>query len=146
MRTSSRKVWKAIGRMKRKSTRLPVQAFKKDSKLITNKKDVANLLAETISFNSSSDHYSTDFQKIKDQLETKACNFSSDNTECYNVPFSLSELKQALLKSNNSAPGLIISIIRCSHTSLIVLFLYFLISLTIFGPVVLSRLLGGRPL
>jgi potassium voltage-gated channel Eag-related subfamily H protein 8 len=91
--------------MKRKSTRLPVQALKKDSKLITNKKDVANLLAETISFNSSSDHYSVDFQKVKDQLESKACNFSSDNSECYNVPFSLSELKQALLKSNSSAPG-----------------------------------------
>ena len=31
--------------------------------------------------------------------------FTSDNTEEYNQPFSLSELKQALQKSNDSAVG-----------------------------------------
>jgi ribonuclease HI len=105
IKTSSRKVWKTIGRMKRKSTRFPVQALKKDSNIITDKKAVANLLAETISFNSSSEHYSSDFQREKSRRESKPCNFSSDNQEDYNIPFSMQELKTALLKSNNSAPG-----------------------------------------
>ena len=79
--------------------------LKVNGKLITDKKQIANLLASTISNNSSSQHDSPKFQAIKMQKETKSVKFASDNTEDYNKPFSLLELKQALQKSNDSAVG-----------------------------------------
>ena len=39
------------------------------------------------------------------QKERKSVNFTSDNLEEYNLPFSLLELKQAHQKSNDSAVG-----------------------------------------
>ena len=59
-------------------------------KPITDKKQIANLLASTISNNSSSQHYSPKFQAIKMQKERKKLvKFTLDNTEDYNQPFSL---------------------------------------------------------
>ena len=59
-------------------------------KPITDKKQIANLLASTISNNSSSQHYSPKFQAIKMQKERKKLvKFTLDNTEDYNHPFSL---------------------------------------------------------
>ena len=50
-------------------------------------------------------HYSPKFQAIKKQNEKKPVKFFSDNTEDYNQPFSLLELKEALQKSNDTAVG-----------------------------------------
>ena len=104
-KTNSKKVWRVVNKLKNKSTNSTAQCLKRDNEIITNKKEIANILADTISKNSSSDHYSTDFQKIKAVKERNPCNFKSDNSECYNESFSLMELKDALLKCNNSAPG-----------------------------------------
>ena len=94
-----------VNKLKNKNTNSTAQCLKHDNEIITNKKEIANILADTNSKNSSSDHYSTDFPKIKAVKERTPCNFKSDNSECYNEPFSLMELKDALLKCNNSAPG-----------------------------------------
>ena len=67
---------------------------------------IAKLLASNISENSSTDILSPCFQKIKAVKEKKRLNFSSDNQVGYNLPFSLTELKQSLQKSNDSATGL----------------------------------------
>ena len=64
-------------------------------KLLTNKKQIAKLLAFNISQNPSTEHYSPCFQKIKTVKEKKRLNFSSDNQEEHNLPFSLTELKQS---------------------------------------------------
>ena len=45
------------------------------------------------------------FQKLKRTTESKLLKFKSINTKNYNLPFSMSELKQALQKSNSSAAG-----------------------------------------
>eukprot|EP00916_Digyalum_oweni_P019426 GHVL01032319.1.p1 GENE.GHVL01032319.1~~GHVL01032319.1.p1 ORF type:complete len:920 (-),score=34.35 GHVL01032319.1:223-2982(-) len=74
--------------------------------LITQKNEVANVLASTMEKNSSTENYCTDFQKIKATQERKPINFSSQNEENYNKLFSITELKQALQKCNNSATGL----------------------------------------
>ena len=63
------------------------------------------MLASTINFNSSSNHCSEQFRKIKCQKESIPCSFYSNNTEVYNQPFTIEELKDAILKSNNSASG-----------------------------------------
>ena len=69
---------------------------------ITGKKAITDLLAETFSKNSSC-QFNTGFYKIKPTLEKKK--FSSNNSEEYNKPFTLTELMDSIKKSNNSAVG-----------------------------------------
>ena len=47
----------------------------------------------------------TILKNIKQQKEKRNLKFSSDNSETYNQPFSLSELKDALSKARDSSPG-----------------------------------------
>ena len=69
---------------------------------ITGKKAIADFLAETFSKNSSS-QFNTEFYKIKSTLEKKKIKFSSNNSEEYNKPFTLTELVDSIKKSNHSA-------------------------------------------
>ena len=105
-KTPSQKVWKAIRKIKGKGGTASVCHLRVGDRLVTDKQAVANLLASTISRNSSSAHYSLHFQKVKEAKESKPCNFNSDDSENYNLPFSMSELKQALQKCSDSAAGL----------------------------------------
>ena len=105
-KTSSRKVWKTIRKIKGKGGSSSVSHLRVGDKLVTEKQAVANLLASTISKNSSSSHYSAAFQKFKETKEAKPCDFLSDGSESYNRPFTKVELKQALQKANDSAAGL----------------------------------------
>ena len=61
---------------------------------VTNIKDIANTLAET-SANSSSRNSNTEFQTQRQERKT----------ESYNELFSLSELREAIQKSHNTAVG-----------------------------------------
>ena len=66
---------------------------------------MANSLARCLAETSSSSHYSSQFQKLKRTTESKPLKFLSNNTENYNLSFSMWELEQALQKCNNSAAG-----------------------------------------
>ena len=79
--------------------------LKKNTFLVSDPKLQANYLAESFSKNSSSQNYSKSFKKTKDRKERNAHNSFSDNTENYNKPFILNELKHALNKSNETAAG-----------------------------------------
>ena len=105
-KTPSQKVWKAIRKIKGKGSVSSIGHLRAGDQLVTDKKAVANLLASTISKNSSSGRYSARFQKVKATKEKKTCNFNSDQSEDYNNLFSITELEQALQKANNSAAGL----------------------------------------
>ena len=72
---------------------------------ITQPKDIANTIVEAISFNSSTTHYSTKFQSIKNRQERTPIIFQSNNTEPYNQPFSFDEFRTAFGKSHDTAPG-----------------------------------------
>ena len=67
---------------------------------------MAELLAKNLSKNSSMDNYSDEFQRIKMLKEKRRLDFSSRNEEEYNLPFSVTELRQSLQKTNDSATGL----------------------------------------
>ena len=82
----------------------PFKRFIKNNTQVTNIKDIANTLAET-SANSSSTNANTEFCKYKDKKEKQKLNFKLGNTESYNELFSLSELKEAIPKSHNTAVG-----------------------------------------
>ena len=52
------------------------------------------------------DNYSNEFQRIKTLKEKRRLDFSSKNEEEYNLPFSVTELRQSLQRANDSATGL----------------------------------------
>ena len=71
-----------------------------NNKKVTSKKDISNTLADAFSKNSSAENYTEKFKNIKQEKEKRNLKFSSDNSETYNQPFSLSELKDALSKAH----------------------------------------------
>ena len=62
-------------------------------------------LASQFCSNSSTSHYSEEFQKYKKQQEKTKLNFKSSNNEEYNTPFNLDELKDAISKAHDTATG-----------------------------------------
>ena len=71
----------------------------------TSKEEIANTLGETFLDNSSSRNYSEKFQNIKKQEEKIKLNFTSSNTEEYNSLFNITELKDAIAVSKDTATG-----------------------------------------
>ena len=55
--------------------------------------------------NSSAAHYSATFQTIKMQEERVEIDFTSDNTEVYNKPLRLRDLRRSIMKAKPRAPG-----------------------------------------
>ena len=71
----------------------------KDGASITDPKDIANEHAATFTDNSYSAHYNVRFQTIKVQVERARIVFTSDNTEVYNKPVRLGNLRCFMLKA-----------------------------------------------
>ena len=71
----------------------------------TSKEEIGNTLSETFLNNSSSRNYSEKFQNIKKQEEKIKLNFTSSNTEEYNSLFNITELKDAIAISKDTATG-----------------------------------------
>ena len=105
-KTQTQKVWKAIRKIKGKGGCNSINHLKDNGNLITDRKEVAEVLAKNLSKNSSTDNYSDEFQRIKMLKEKQHLDFSSENEEEYNLPFSVAELKQSLQRANDSATGL----------------------------------------
>ena len=76
-----------------------------NNRKITDEKDIANHLAKTFSQNSSVKYQSKSFQIIKTKTGKAKIKFQSKNTETYNQPFSIAELKESLNKAHNTAVG-----------------------------------------
>jgi hypothetical protein len=66
---------------------------------------IANTLGSTFAHNSSTAHYTQKFQNFKTQAEKQPVSFRSDNSEAYNLPFSTTELEDALRASHDTAVG-----------------------------------------
>jgi hypothetical protein len=103
--TSSKKVWNMIRKISGKYIPASTTHLTKNGSTITDRKDIANTLAETMSHNSSSGHYSEKFQRFKIKAEQTVLNFRSDNTENYNLAFSIDELRESLEQAHNTAVG-----------------------------------------
>ena len=64
-KTQTQNVWKAIRKIKGKGGCNSINHLKVNSNLITDKKEVAEVLAKNLSKDSSTDNYSDEFQRIK---------------------------------------------------------------------------------
>ena len=76
-----------------------------DFKPFINRYILANTLGETFFDNSSSRNYSEKFQNIKKQEEKIKLIYTSSNTEEYNSLFNITELKDAIAVSKDTATG-----------------------------------------
>ena len=63
---------------------------------VTSHRDIANALADNISHN---------FTSVRYKVEKQNINFSSENAEVYNRPFSLEELQDALRRAHDTSAG-----------------------------------------
>ena len=103
--TPLRKVWNMIHKIQGKNVKQPIKHLNSNGQTISKLPDIANTIARAISFNSSTKNYSPVFQQYKTQAEHYPISFTSDNTESYNHPIQLEELKDAINSSKDSTPG-----------------------------------------
>ena len=96
------KAWNMIQRICGKEGGPRTAHLKVDGSLITDTKQIANTLAQKFADNSSTTNHSLHFQKYKEKAEKTKLNLTSDNTEDYNQPFSLTELKTSLCQSHDT--------------------------------------------
>ena len=94
-----------VRRISGKHNPSPIHHLKEDGNIIDDAHDIANKLGSTLSYNSSSSHYTKKFQNYKSKVEKKAVNFHSNNAEVYNKPITSEELKAALQKAHDTAVG-----------------------------------------
>ena len=102
-KTSTKTVWRAICNSSCSFGHLLV-----DDHVITDKQSVANSLARSLADTSSPSHYSSQFQKLnwKEQWNLKHWKFNPVTQKIiHNLPFSTTELKEALQKFIHSATG-----------------------------------------
>ena len=105
-KTQTQKVWKAIRKIKGKGGCNSVNHLKVNGNLITDKNEVAEVLAKNLSKKVSTENYSAEFQRIKILKEKRRLDFSSKNEDEYSLPFSVTELRLSLQTANDSATGL----------------------------------------
>ena len=79
--------------------------FNSANETASTKQDIADTLASQFCSNSSTSHFSEEFQKYKKEQEKTKLNFKSSNNEEYNTPFNLDELKDAISKAHDTATG-----------------------------------------
>ena len=104
--TPIKHMWDRVRKISGKNICPPKQYLNgKNGTTITNPKDIANRHAAAFTENSSSTHYSATFQAIKRQEEKNKIDFTSDNTEVYNKPFRLRDLRRSIMKAKPRAPG-----------------------------------------
>ena len=99
------KVWNMINRIKGRANSSTVKHLNVNDKIITDKTDIANSLAEQLAFNSSSEKCSKQFLQHKRISEKKKIKFSSSNDEYYNRVFCEDELKSSLARAHDTAEG-----------------------------------------
>ena len=100
-----KKIWDMVRKITGKYGSVPIHHLKQDNNVIDNIQDIANTIGSTLSYNSSSDHYTKPFQRYKSEKERHPVKFNSDNSETYNKLFTMQELKPALQKSRDTAVG-----------------------------------------
>ena len=104
--TPMNKVWDMFRKITGKKVNCnSVKHLKVNDEDITDRNDIANILAETVSRNSSSVNYDDKFQQNKAKAEKKKLNFTSQNMESYNSLFTIQELQESLARAHDTAVG-----------------------------------------
>ena len=81
----------------------PLPVVKENNRIVSDPKNVAEILAKHFAQVSSAANYSPAFQQIR--ASTSVVPPVSSNTEAFNLPFSMEEMRNALSGSSLTAPG-----------------------------------------
>ena len=104
--TSIKKVWDAIRKISGKHKKQPTFHLNRNSgDTAKTPKDIADTLADTFANNSSSSHYSKEFQDHKSKIEKHNINFKSKNEEEYNSLFTIDDLIDSIKNAKDTAAG-----------------------------------------
>ena len=102
-------VWKKLNKIRGKFSSHPPPLLKKPNGDLTGEpEDTAEMLADGFSKVSSEENYTAEFITYKKAEEKKQiCHREGCNTsEPYNDPFTLNELKSALVSTSETNPGM----------------------------------------
>ena len=98
-------MWNRIRKIKVKESTNSIHHLSVNDRDVTSHRDIANALADIVSYNSSS-AFSTDAStSVRCNAEKQNINFSSENAEVYNRPFFLEELQDALRRAHDTSAG-----------------------------------------
>ena len=104
--TPMKQVWDRVRKRSGKKICPPKQYLNgNNGTTITDPKYITDEHGAVFTDNSSSAHYSATFQAIKEQEGKVKIDFTSDNTEVYNKPFRLRDLRRSIMKAKPRAPG-----------------------------------------
>ena len=105
-RAPAKKLWSMVHKISGKMPSTTIHHLLDNNNThITDITDITNLLGKTFADASSTKHYTTNFLQVKTRAESKPLSFSSDNSEVYNLPLTVTELNDALHNVNESSPG-----------------------------------------
>lgn len=104
-RTPTRKTWEIVRKICGKYASYPLKFLETTNKIAKTPKEISDTLGQTFQNHSSSQNYSTEFQKFKEIQEKSNLNFESQNYEDYNSDFSMRELEECLFNAKDSASG-----------------------------------------
>ena len=104
--TTSKQIWNMVRKISGRNVHTAVQHLQTPTgDCADDAESIANCLASCIASNSSTNHYSSQFQKHKQDVESRGLSFFSNNKENYNEPLSLLELQIALNRCHHTAVG-----------------------------------------
>ena len=102
---SVKSVWNWIRKIKGKESSNSIHHIPVNDRDVMSHRDIANALADNFSHNSSSAFSTEAFTSVCCKAEKQNINFSSENAEVYNRPFSLEELQDALCRAYDTSAG-----------------------------------------
>ena len=103
IKTPSSKVWTKIRKLQGKFTPSPLPTIKMGETYISDPKQVADILGQHFSNICSASQYLPEFQETRSN--TINIPRHSNNTESYNLPFSMEELENSISNSSPTSPG-----------------------------------------
>ena len=98
-------MWNRIRKIKGKESTNSIHHLSVNDRDIKSHHDIANALADNFSHNSSSALSTDAFTSVCYKAEKQNINFSFENVEVYNRPFSLEELQDALHRAHDTSAG-----------------------------------------
>ena len=108
--TPAKEVWRKIKAIEGQNKFQPITGiYNQDNILTNNQQEIANILANSFTSNSSNSNYDPDFLKYKETIESLPGSDNnmdnSPNNDLLNEDTTLQELRNTLQSSKNTSPG-----------------------------------------
>ena len=95
-KTPTIKVWDMVRKITGQKVFPSIKQLNNDGNNITEVNEIANVLANNIVKNSSTENYSEKFKRHQIKTEHTALNFNTNSMEDHNAPFKMGELVDSL--------------------------------------------------